>query len=350
MKQQDPGGISELDKADVRALQRVRRLYLDVLARSPTPAEALAEEARGVKALVKNILLRAESGRAWVEGLRVRFGLLGDDRPVSQEAADLALRIPSENLPPHVVEGVLARDPSFLKRHPPGRALAEAIARLLLDRAPTDAELAAAATLASGQPASLADLGELADSRAWLIAVLDSPAFRRAATRRRLERFFDSGDAAKALGRAVQRVEAGGKAWRAELEALLTEPAYLNRKRLRVKDDVTFLRCLFIDLLERTPTDRELTALVRALETMPGASAARAALARWMIDTADAPVPLLVEIRDLPRWITDRFLRYLGRKPTKAELKAYGEAAYVEGGGPKLILQGLLTGPEYACR
>jgi hypothetical protein len=348
--QKDPGGISGLDAVDLQGLQRVRRLYLDVLGRPPTPAEALAEEQSGPRALVQNILLRAESGRAWVEELRVRFGLLGDFRPVGEEASALALRVPAENLPPPVVEAVLARDPSFLARHPTGRALATAIATLLLDREPTAAELDAAARLAAGEAADVPGIGSVRDGRAWLLAVLESDAFQRAAVRRRLQRFLDSGDVEGQTGRALLAIRESNRKWRALLEELLVEPGYLERKRLRPKGDVTFLRGLFIDLLERGPTDRELSALVRALETMPGEGAARAALARLLIDTGGAPIPLLVEIRDLPRWITDRFLRYIGRKPTAAELKAYGEAAYLDGGGPKLVIQALLTGAEYACR
>ncbi|MDF1703113.1 MAG: hypothetical protein P1V36_18345, partial [Planctomycetota bacterium] len=184
----DPGGISGLEKADPQGLKRLRRLYLDVLGRSPTPAEAIAEERQGVRALVKNILLRAEMGRAWVEEASVRFGLFGDLRPVSDDAVDLALSIPAENLPPLSVER---------------RPLAAAIARLLLGRAPTAAESLAAIALAEGQTVELPELGTVDSPRAWLVKVLDSRAFRRAAMLRRLERFLDSGDARKHIGRAL---------------------------------------------------------------------------------------------------------------------------------------------------
>lgn len=350
IEKSDPGGISGLENADGQGLKRLRRLYLDVLGRSPTPAEAIAEERQGVRALVKNILLRAEMGRAWYEEVSIRFGLLGDTRPVSDEAASLALRIPSENLPPHQVERALALDPSFLRKHPPGRPLAEAIARLLLGRAPTDAETLAAIALADGKSVEIPDVGTVDSPRAWLLTVLDSRAFRRAAMERRLARFLDSGDARKHIGRALNAVDEGHKSWRAYLEGILTSTAYLGRKKLRPKGTVTFLRTLFIDLLERKPTDREMTALVRAVGAMGGDTAAFGAVVRIMIDSGQAPIPLLVDIYDLPRWLKDRFLRYLGRPPTKTELKAYGEVAMDPEGGPELIIQALLTGAEYACR
>lgn len=93
-----------------------------------------------------------------------------------------------------------------------------------------------------------------------------------------------------------------------------------------------------------------MAALVRAVGAMGGDTAAFAAVVRIMIDSGQAPIPLLVDIYDLPRWLKDRFLRYLGRPPTPAELKAYGTVVQDPEGGPELIIQALLTGAEYACR
>jgi len=345
-----PGGISGLEDLEPDQLQRLRRIYLDVLGRPPTPSEALAEGRRSIKSLVTNILLRAEMGRAWVEEVSIRFGLYDDYRVVSEEASDLALRVPAENLPPHVVEGTLARDPSFLRRHPPGRSLAAAIAGLLLGRRATDAEIAASIELAAGKPVDMPGVGRVEDARAWLVAVLKSEAFRRAALERRLRRFLDSGNAVRRMGPALLAMAQSNKAWRAFLEDVLVDRRYLGRKQLRAKETVTFVRGLFVDLLERKPTNREMAALVRAVESLHGGSAAFAALVRIMIDSGEAPLPLLVDIYDAPRWVKDRFLRYLGRLPTATELKAYGEVLLHPQGGPDVVIQALLTGPEYACR
>ena len=59
---------------------------------------------------------------------------------------------------------------------------------------------------------------------------------------------------------------------------------------------------------------------------------------------------LLVDIVDAPAWITDRYLRLLGRRPTPAELEASGQVLLDAQGGPELVVFALLTGPEYACR
>jgi hypothetical protein len=148
----------------------------------------------------------------------------------------------------------------------------------------------------------------------------------------------------------VAAAREGGGAWRAKMAALVTSPAVLRRERMLRKSDRTHLRSLFVDLLERRPSERETTALVRAADVLPGRGAPFAALAKVLIDSGEAPIPLLVDIDDPRAWIRDRFLRYLGRPPDPAEMDAYGKALLAPDGGPELVLRALLTCPEYACR
>lgn len=349
VKKREPGGISGLEKVETDRLRQIRRLYLDVLGRAPTPAEVLSDEYVGVKNLAQNILLRAEAGRAWYEGITARFGLYGDFRPTSQEALDLPLQIPSAMPSPADVERTLALDPAFLRRHPPGRSLAMAIAGLFFDREPREEELEIARKLAAGTSVRINE-AEVTTESHWLREITKTKEFVSAAVKRRIDRFLPSGDAARTLPVALKALRDRGGAWRALQIQLLTSPSYRKRTRLRPKDNLTFVRSLFFDLLERKPTDRELASLLHAVGQMPGDSAPLAALAKVMIDSGDVPLPLLVHIKDGPRWLTDRFLRYLGRRPTPAEVKVYGAALLHPEGGVELVVQALLTGPEYACR
>lgn len=345
-----PGAITGLKRVDAVHLQRVRRLYLDVLGRAPTPTEALDEAQTQFGTLVGNILLRAEAGRVWYEETTLAFGLVDDLRPTSPEAADLPLTFVAAALTPGEAEAVLARDPSFRRAHPDGRALALALTQRLLARAPLPDELVAAERLATGQPAEVPGLGTVADAAAWLEAVVRSEAFARAAIERRLVRFLPRDAARAQVNAGLLAAREGPKAWRAFLERLLTSREYLERRRLVRKDALTLLRGLFVDLLERRPTDRELLALVRALRVVPDTDAPFAVLVKALIDSGQVPMPLLVDITDAPGWITDRYLRYLGRKPAAEELKATGEVLLDPQGGPELVVFALLSGPEYACR
>ncbi|MHC5010518.1 MAG: hypothetical protein ACYTG6_06130 [Planctomycetota bacterium] len=347
---QDPGELSGLDAIEGDRLRRIRRLYLDLIGRSPTVPEALAADHTKWERLVASLLVRPEAWRFWYEAETLRLGLVGDARPVGEDAAELALRLAAEGTPPPRAEAVLVRDPAFLVAHPPGRALADAVARLLLGRQATAAEVTAALQLASGRPAEIPGLGVLPDARAWVLRVLASDAFAEAAVRRRLSRFLASGDVEKNMISSVRAARDGAAAWRKHLDALLNAPVYRDRKHLRPKGDLTFLRSLFIDLLGRRPTEREWYALWQALRVLPGGSAPSAAVVKILLDSGEVPLPLLVDIRDPRRWIADRFLRYLGRSPTAAEMQAYGEALLHPAGGPELLVRALLTGPEYACR
>jgi hypothetical protein len=345
-----PGAITGLARVSAENLRRVRRLYLDVLGRAPTPTEALDEADQPFERLAENILLRAEAGRVWFEETTLRFGLVGDARPASPEAGDLPLRLVAERMIPAAAEAVLARDPAFLRAHPPGRAFAEALAGPLLARAVTPAEIEAAERLAAGQPAEVPGLGPVADRGAWLEAVLASESFARAAIHRRLLRLLPKEAAERHGNAAYLATKTGAAAWHAFLQKLLTSPEYRDKRRLEKKDDLTLLRGLFVDLLERRPTDRELLALVRALRVVPGTTAPFAAVVKALIDSGQVPLPLLVDIQDAPGWITDRYLRYVGRKPAPRELEACGEVLLDAQGGPELVVFALLTGPEYACR
>lgn len=347
---QAPGGMSGLAAAEPAALKRTRRLYFDLLGRSPTPAEALGDATIAVEQLATSLVLRAEAGRAWWEEATMRLGLVDDLRPRGQAALDLPLTLVAERTPAPAAEAVLARDPSFRVAHPRGRAFATALTSLLLERPPNSEELAAAERLAAGTPAEVPGLGTLADESAWLEAVLASEPFERAAVRRRLVRLLPAGDADRQVGAGVLAARAGGKAWGVFLEGIVRSESAWGRKRLERKDDLSLLRGLFVDLLERKPTDRELLALVRVLRVVPEGQTPFAALVKVLIDSGQVPIPLLVDIQDAPAWITDRYLRYLGRRPLPDELAACGEVLLDAQGGPELVVYALLTGPEYLCR
>ena len=144
-------------------------------------------------------------------------------------------------------------------------------------------------------------------------------------------------------------VTKGGSAWRAYLVRLFKSRRYLDRKQLRAKDTVTYVRSLFFDLLERKPTEREMAAALHAVNQMPGRSAPMAILARVLIESGEVPLPLLVDIVDGTAWLRDRFLRYLGRPPRGDEFALYKKALQ-ETLSPELIVLALVTTPEYACR
>ena len=248
---------------------------------------------------------RAPAGRgrrAWVEELRVWLGLLGDFRPRSDAARELALRIPAESLAPATVESTLGPRPG-VSRAGIRRA------RRWPTRWSASCSVASRPRPSSRTPAfwqracrSPATASRGTRVRTGSTTCSHSEAFQRAATMRRLRRFLPQGDANRAIEEALLSISEGSGSWRAFLQKVLGAPSYLNRTRLRRKGQVTLLRGLFLDLIERMPTDREMAALVTALRRMPSPTAAYAVIAKVLVDSGTVPMPLLVHIKDAPAW------------------------------------------------
>ena len=350
LRAREPGTITGLDMADPEDLFRLRRLYFDLLGRPPLAAEALGEIRRDPADVVETLLQKSESGIAWYEELCAWYGLLGEFRPTSDEARALALRIPSEMPAPHEVEAVLVRDPAFLRRHGSPRALARVLAERMYERRMDDADVGAMLALTRGEALAEGERWPAAkDVPELLEGVLASRKFRDAAMLRRIGRFLSRGEARRILFRAHQAVEAGGTAWRKFQQGIFDSRAWRQRRGLDLKDDLTFIRSLFVDLLERRPSEREIAGMLHALSQMPQGLAPRAVLAKVMVDSGEALFPLATDIRDGPRWLRDQFLRLLGRPPTASEFKQYA-AAFTETTSPEIVILGILTTPEYACR
>ena len=351
---------SGLERLEPEMLVRVRRLYLDLLGRPPRPEEAWADGRRNADTLAADLLGRAEHGRCVVEDATVAFGLVDDDRPAGAEARDLALRVPSEGLSPVDIERVLLADPAarrLLSDPGTGPELLGAVltstatdGRLEPDENGRDIAAAYARVLAGEGPQDVPSLGRVDSVGSAIDALLASDTLADLAIRRYLGRAVGEDMAARHALEARLAVTEGAAAWRALLVRLVTERAREQGGTRRPKGRLRLLRSLFVDLLGRRPTDRELVALVRATDRLPGAIAPHTVLAKVLLDSGQVGLPLLVDIQDAPRWLTDRFLLHLGRRPAPEELQAYGRVLLDPDGGVELVVLALVTNAEYACR
>jgi hypothetical protein len=338
----DPLRPSGLDALPPETLRALRRLHLQVLGRSPTPAEAIARAKVPIGDVAATLLSSLEWGRTFAEDAALRLELLGDAEPSSEAAAELALGVAVGRLSPAAAEAALVRDPAFLRAHPPGRALVDAVFARLLEREPAPGEAKAAAFAAAGAAASVFGVERVASAPALLEAVLATEEFETAALRRLAARFLPP-DAARAVDAARRGETASALAL-----SFVRSPSWAGGPPRR-KEDGDFLRSAFVDLVGRRPSAAELSALVSAARAVPG-EAARNALVKVMIDGGEARFPLLVEVKDPGGWVADRFLRTLGRKPAAAEAEAYVAALLDPEGGPDLVVRALLTSSENQVR
>ncbi len=319
-----PSGLAAIAP---EALRRVRAVYGDVLARPPTPPETLSAKDRTTVELADLLIATLEAGRAFTEDAAWRLSLVNDAEPLSEAVGELPQRFCAGELSPAAAEALLVNDPGFLRIHPPGAAMARAVATLLLERPPVGDETAAWGTGPG--------LGK----------VLASDEFAVAAMRRWARRFLRSADAdALPTARARESLVALAKSF-------IASPAYagVGAERRRAGDPA-FVRALFADLLGRRPTSKELVALSSAAAVLPGSSAGRAAVVDVVLDSGEVPLPLIVDLTDPDAWLADRFLRYVGRAPSAPESKLFRTALMDPDGGPHVVIRALLTGAEYASR
>lgn len=320
----EASGLVALDAA---ALRRVRSVYGDVLGRPPTPPEARLHAPMPPREVAAILLATLEAGRAFVEDTAYRFGLVGDAEPLSEAVQTLPFRLAAGEVTPAEAEAAFVRDPAFLRAHPPGDALARAVASRLFER-----------------PVGPDDLRVGNDPTA-LPGLLAGHAFAVAAMRRFARRFVSEADAA-----ALPEARAGEPTF-AFAQALVASAAWAGgREARRPATDLAFVRAAFADLLGRRPTTSEAAALARASAVLPGRGAGRAAVVAVLLDSGEVPLPLLVDLGAPETWIADRFLRTLGRPPGADEAKVYRAALLDPSGGPHLVLRALLTSPEYASR
>ena len=113
------------------------------------------------------------------------------------------------------------------------------------------------------------------------------------------------------------------------------------------KSNSLFVRCLFVDLLDRLPEDDELEPMRNALDGLADSRPLRSVVVRLLLESGRAAVPAKAAIEDPTRWIGQQFPRFLGREATPEELRVFVTAFHEEGCEPSTILYALLSHSEY---
>ncbi len=342
----DPVLDSGLSAVDPAALRLARALYGDLLGRPPTPPEAVAAAGKPAREVAATLLATLEAGRAWVEDASGRLGLVGAFAPSSEAVAALPMRIAAGSASPADAEATLVRDPAFLRAHPPGPALADAILPLVYASGDPASERQAVLAACAGTAQRVFEKDGVASAAGVLDAALAADTFRSSAMERHLARLLASSQRS-----SFPEIGRPGDSIAALSLACVTSPRYEGGKSgVRWASDPAFVRAVFADLLGRRPTAAEAAAMARALAVIPANTAARAAVVDVLLDSGEVPLPLLVDVRDPDAWLFDRFLRYLGRAPGVEEAKAYRAALVDPDGGPHVVIRALLSTPEYASR
>jgi hypothetical protein len=115
---------------------------------------------------------------------------------------------------------------------------------------------------------------------------------------------------------------------------------------IRPKTDHMWIRSLFIDLLGRKPSFAEYRNFRNAVQALSDSSPVRSVLTKVILDSGQVALPDPGG-KDARPFVEETFRRYLCRPPTAAEFEVFLAALASPGGGPKTVVQAILSSDEY---
>jgi len=331
-------------------LRMVRRLYMDLLWRSPTLEEIARDYPKTQDRLVDDLLATEEAWSAWYEAQLYYFLLLNEFRPKEGPIPGIPARIAKGEISvPRALEEIV-RSQYFGARNPGNDTFCTVVLEQCLGMTVQEARnkpiLEAGKKMYDGYRTRL--WKENGDSQADFVRIVFSqPAFFDHLLTRTYEALHGRPIEKKRLEQDRARLAADANAFRAILGDWLKGPGYLAAVREpRTKPEVPYVRSLFLDTLGRMPTYDELRNVRNAFLSMADPTPVRLVMGRVLLESSTvAPPGAALEPE---RFVTDQFLRLLARPPTPTELEAFASALRNDPNTtPRLVVWTLLSSAEY---
>ncbi len=335
--------VAALDLGDPRHL---RAIYLDLLGRTPTAAEAAMAKASRGDILLRRLVGSAEFWQTWYEEELYYFLLIDNFRP--DDGVDLT--DPLERGELHVLDAVraLVSGSAFNRRNPGNDTFVSVVFEQLLGLTVQDSTglLEAGKRMYDGRRTRL--LGDEGDSQADIVRIVCAqPDFAES---------FVARQYARLVGREASREDRA--AWGARLLERPFDFTELVREwvgsteyaarlaRLRAKSDAQFIRSLYVDLTGAPPDYDSYQRMRGALASLADAGPLRSVLARALLQARRDELPERDQI-DPEQWIPETFVRFLGRPPSSAELQDFLLVYRQQEAEPATIVLSLVTHWEY---
>jgi hypothetical protein len=341
-----PSTIRDDEPATLRA---VRRLALDVLQRTPSPAEQKSFTGAGVRSVAQRLVGSLEAMQAFVEEELYYFLLIDNFRPRTKAIDELPQRLFERKASAADALAEIVLSTGFSLRNPGNDTFVTVLLEQCLGLQVQDRRnkplLEAGKQMYDGRRAKV--LGVDGNSQADLVRiVLADPGATRHFLARHHQRIF---------GRPLPPKD--GEAWVARVREqplqffpLLVEwlasaeyRAALATRRLRT--DHQFIRSLHMDLLERLPTYDELRNMRNALQSMADPTPVRAVLAKVILDSGKAKLPACPAGGEA-EFVRTCFLRYLGREPGQGEAAEFTRALTSGEAKPLQVVRTLVCSAE----
>ena len=333
----------------VAARRWTRTLFFDLRGRGPTPAELDAAAALAPEALVDRMLADPAVWEAWLDRENYYYLLIDRFRPVSDRVKALPAALASGEVTARDATREIVVSAEFNARNPGNDTFVTVVLEQLLGIVVQDKPkvLEAGKKMYDGYAARL--FNELGRTQADIVRiVLAQKQFSERFVERQYRRLFGCPLPKGGLPADAARLHADAAQFRPILRDWLLSEAYAARTRIpRPKDDMTFIRTLFMDLLGREPTFDEFRNSRNAFLALTDPAPIRNVLARLLIESGSSPLPAKSEISKPAVWVRGQFRRHLGREPSEKEVDAFVAILGEYGCEPRTIVLALATSPEY---
>ena len=330
-------------------LRFARSLWFDLRGRGPTPEELRDSAARDPAELVDRMLADPSTWEAWLDREFWYYLLIDRFRPVSDRVRSLPGKLAFGACTVFDATREIVVSAEFNARNPGNDTFVSVVLEQLLGVVVQKEKrlLEAGKRMYDGVAAKM--WGEVGRSQADIVRLaLARKEFAGHFVARQHLQVFGAPAPADVVSGDGARLLADPASFTDILRGWLLSEGYERRTAIpRPKDDLVFIRTLFVDILGREPTFEEFRNSRNALLALSDPTPVRHVLAQLLLDSGRAPLPSKEGIARPPEWIRSKFLDLLGREPTRGELEAFTATLGEYGCEPKTIVMALVTSAEY---
>lgn len=326
----------------------LRRACLDILQRTPTPAEARTFVGAPVSMVVGRLMRSREAMEVWFEEELYYFLLLDNFRPKAELIDKVTTRLHEQKMSARDAIAEILLSTGFSLRNPGNDTFVSVVLEqclgLTVQARENQRTLEAGKEMYDGRKAKV--LGQHGSSQADFVRiVLEHEDFARHLVARHQSRLFGGDRELEHF--TAPRVHEDPSAFFVGMGESIASDHY--REALATKkplNDRQFIRSLYMDLLGERPSYEQMRNMRNAMMSMADSTPIRAVMAKMILDSGQAELPELVQGGEKD-FVTRCFERYLGRPPGQEELPAFVEQARQPDCTAGHIVRALVGSTEY---
>jgi hypothetical protein len=327
----------------------LRSVFCDLYGRPPLPAERELWLGRGLHALLDELVGSGEFWRHWFDEQLYHLLLIDNFTPSAERVQAIPTDLAGGTLDVREAVHRIALSAGFDRRNPGADTFVTVVMEQLggLEVQKNTRELEIGKQLYDGHEGTF--LGHSGRSQADVIdIVMRSRHFARTFSAVESERFVHALPDPRDLAGWTSALHRDPAGYLALVRGWLLSQASADRLERDVPmPNRLFVRALFVDLLDRAPTEEEAEPLREALDGLSDSAPLRSVLARLLLESGRVPLPAKDAIDDPTAWVSDLFRRLLGREAGQDELARFVAAFHEPACRPQTVIYALISSPEY---